>query len=579
MKTGAPAPEPTIDPLADALLAARLLALDPAGLGGICLRGGGPARELVIERLRSSLPPAAPWRRLPANADSEGLLGGIDVAASLAAGRAVHRRGLLSEACGGLVVVPMAERLRDAVAGQLAQAVDEAGGANATGAIGLVLLDDGHEADERPAVALLDRVAFECDLTRVASLDGSLPAAVMPVPLASVSELDDRQLAAIAAVSAALGIVSVRPLLFALAAARAHAACSGRQGVVQDDLMAAVRLVFAPRATQVPQSPESEDDPAPPAEERSEPEQGDARGPGELPPEEMLIEAALAAIPPDVLAAMAAGKTRRAGSSSGGGRRSQSKLRGKPLGARPGIPRGGARLALIDSLRAAAPWQPLRRRERGLDASSGTLLLEKDDLRIRRFEERAGSVTIFCVDASGSAAVARLAEAKGAVERILAQAYVKRSEVALVAFRGEGAELLLPPTRSLTRARRALAELPGGGGTPLAAGLRLGLQVAEAVASRGRTPFLVCLTDGSANIAADGAPGRGQAREDAMVAARALAGRRVEGIVIDISPRPRPEAAEIAAAAQMRYLPLPMADAAALERAVSAAQPAPQFAR
>jgi magnesium chelatase subunit D len=221
----------------------------------------------------------------------------------------------------------------------------------------------------------------------------------------------------------------------------------------------------------------------------------------------------------------------------------------------------------------------LRRRERGEDTSTTALFVEKDDLRIRRFEERAGSVTIFCVDSSGSAAVARLAEAKGAVERILAQAYVKRSEVALVAFRGEGAAVILPPTRSLTRARRALSELPGGGGSPLASGLQLSLQMAQGVASRGRTPFFVCLTDGSANIAADGKPGRGQAKEDALAAARAFAVRRIEGIVIDISPRPRPEAAELAAAMQARYLPLPMADAAALERAISAAQPAPQFAR
>jgi magnesium chelatase subunit D len=109
--------------------------------------------------------------------------------------------------------------------------------------------------------------------------------------------------------------------------------------------------------------------------------------------------------------------------------------------------------------------------------------------------------------------------------------------------------------------------------------LQTGLQVAEAAASRGRTPFLVVLTDGSANIAADGSPGRAQAKEDALSAARALRSRGVDGIVIDISPRPRPDAGEIAQAMDARYLPLPMADAAALERAVSAAQPEPQLVR
>ncbi|HEX5644193.1 MAG TPA: magnesium chelatase, partial [Erythrobacter sp.] len=159
MMVGAPAPDLAIDPLADALLAARLLALTPAALGGMCLRGGGPARDLVLECFAAAIPAGAPWRRLTANADDEGLLGGIDVAASLAAGRAVHRAGLLNEARGGAVVVPMAERLREATAGRLAQALDQAAGPDA---IALVLLDDGREPDERPAAALCDRVAFMC---------------------------------------------------------------------------------------------------------------------------------------------------------------------------------------------------------------------------------------------------------------------------------------------------------------------------------------------------------------------------------------------------------------------------------
>jgi hypothetical protein len=147
---------------------------------------------------------------------------------------------------------------------------------------------------------------------------------------------------------------------------------------------------------------------------------------------------------------------------------------------------------------------------------------------------------VFCVDASGSTAVSRLAEAKGAAELILAQAYVKRADVAVVAFRGEGADVLLPPTRSLTRAKRALAALPGGGGTPLASGLSLARQLGEAVAARGSTPVLVFLTDGSANIALDGTRGRSRAQEDALLAARAIAGAGHDAVVIDISPRPGP---------------------------------------
>ena len=137
-----------------------------------------------------------------------------------------------------------------------------------------------------------------------------------------------------------------------------------------------------------------------------------------------------------------------------------------------------------------------------------------------------------------------------------------------------GAELLLPPTRSLTRARRALAELPGGGGTPLASGIALGRTLAEQAAARGATPLLVFLTDGSANIAADGTPGRPRATEEALAAARSLAASDFAALVIDIAPRPRPEAHALAQAMQARYLPLPLADSAAIEHAVAVADPA-----
>ncbi len=130
------------------------------------------------------------------------------------------------------------------------------------------------------------------------------------------------------------------------------------------------------------------------------------------------------------------------------------------------------------------------------------MVVRRDDFRIARFAERAEATTIFAVDASGSAAVARLAEAKGAVELLLAEAYVARTQVALVAFRGTVAEVVLPPTRSLARAKRALAGLAGGGGTPLAAGLDVAAAVARVERGRGRSPFVVVLTDGRANIAA-----------------------------------------------------------------------------
>jgi magnesium chelatase subunit D len=175
---------------------------------------------------------------------------------------------------------------------------------------------------------------------------------------------------------------------------------------------------------------------------------------------------------------------------------------------------------------------------------------------------------IFVVDASGSAALHRLAEAKGAVELMLADCYVRRDQVALIAFRGSSAELLLPPTRSLSRAKRCLAALPGGGGTPLAAGVEAATALAELVRRRGETPMLVMLTDGRANIARDGSPGRPAAERDALVAAKQLAARGVATLLIDSAPTPHPAAQKLALELRARYLALPHADARMLSKAV-----------
>lgn len=554
MSGSEPAPP---DPARDACLALSLFLTAPAQLGGLSLRGSGPAREALLEMLRDT---GVAVRRMPAHVDDERLLGGVDLAVSLASGRTVRARGLLEEIAGGVLVVPLAERLDHAIAGRLAQALD--GDAR----FGLVLLDDGIE-DEGPPAALLERIAFHCDLTHARLVEGALRSA----DPANVAPLDEEALHALAATAAALGVHSIRALNFANAAARAHAALEGRVVVSEDDIAAAARLVLGPRATRLPEMPEQpEEEPAPPPDDTDAGERDAASDPGDTPLDDVVLDAALASIPPDLLARLAEGKARRS-SGSGGGKKRISGLRGKPLSARPGSPRGGARLALVDTLRAAVPWQQLRRRE--YEAANDRLIIRSSDIRVRRYEERSGRVTIFCVDASGSAAAARLAEAKGAVELMLAQAYVTRSEVALVAFRGTVAELLLPPTRSLTRARRVLSGMPGGGGTPLALGLQAGHQLAEAVQARGKTAHLVILTDGRANIDAERKGGRPQAKADALDAARAIAARGIDALVVDISARTAPEASELAQAMHARFLALPMADAAKLHAAVNAAAP------
>ncbi len=574
--------------LDDAMLAARLCAFDPAGLGGMILRGGGELRDAVVAALRDALPDGAPMRRIPAHVDDDALLGGLDLGATLALGRPVRQAGVLAAADGGLVVLPMAERMSDATAARIASVLD-AGSVEGTAVrVAVVALDDGVE-EEEPPHALVERLAFRIDLSDCRSpakagvqwrdLDDhtlrsqteTSAAGPRPAPGKETGGkiADSEVLATLAAASLALGIDSARAPLFALRAARALAALAGREAIAEEDVILAVRLVLGPRATRFPAPPEAEqelpeDAPPPPESDSGEEEQGEPK-----PPEDVVLEAALASLPRDVLEKLAAGRgRRRAGAARGKGERRKSMQRGRPMSARVGVPRGGLRLSLVDTLRAAAPWQTLR------DRGDGPIRIRRDDLRIRRFETRAETLTIFAVDASGSAAAARLAEAKGAVELLLAEAYVKRAQVALVAFRGTTAEILLPPTRSLTRARRALAELPGGGGTPLSIGLDTARELAEAARARGRTPFIVVLTDGRANIAADGSTVRERAEQDAEHAARAIGQAGIGAAFVDTSARPRPEGARLALAMGARYLPLPRADAATMHRAVAAVQAA-----
>lgn len=550
---------PAADPaMADSLLAARLFNLQPMKFGGIVLRGSGPVRDRLLELMVAGLALKGPVLRMPINIDTEQLLGGLDLTETLSRGRAVQRPGLLGRAAGGVVIVSMAERTAQNIAAHLAQAIDHR-------EIAIILLDDGIEADEAPPAVLLERAAFHCDLSAVRTLDFELRTAEsLGGPVRAPAK---RQLEALAVMAAALGIGSMRPALMADHCARISAAISGSDQIRTEDLEAAIRLVLAPRATRRPEMAE----PSPPQDEPDRP--GDDPGQSEeeqrqedIPLDDLMIEAAAASIPQHILDGIDRGTLRSAGGQSGSsGQKEKSSKRGRPLGSKPGIPGNGQKLALIDTLRAAAPWQSVRRASSG---TAQTIHIRKSDLRIRHYEQRRESLTIFAVDASGSSALSRLAEAKGAVELMLAQAHVKRSQVALIAFRQAGSEVLLPPTRSLTRARRALGALPGGGGTPLAAGLLEALMMADASSKRGQTPTIAVLTDGKANVTLAGDADRATAMQEVSDVSKRIAATGHQSIVIDISPRPREEAAQLASGLRGRYLALPRAGSAAMVEAI-----------
>lgn len=568
---------------ADAMLAAALLAIDPAGLGGAVLRsGGGPARDQWLKSFRSFLTAGAPVLKLPHYAAPDRLIGGLDVAATLSAGRPMFEPGLLAAADGGALILTSAERLETDKAALVAAALDtgevavqrDGMAASHAARFALVALDEGCAEDEHVPASLAERVAFLIRVPDIEDMDAGDASDIADARRHLVHVTLPGEIAeALCASAQALGIGSLRPVLFASRAARAIAALDGRSEVETTDAATAARLVLAPRATRMPapepepeQQHEPEDKEAPPPPD----DEGESPSPSEL--SELILEAVKSALPKGLLEGLASLIAPQSGRAGAGAQSAKTgSRRGRPAGTRKGLPGNGNRLNLIETLRTAAPWQRLRKLA---DPSRPGISIRRDDLRINRYRERHETTAIFVVDASGSAALSRMAEAKGAVELILADCYVRRDRIALVAFRGRKAEVLLPPTRSLSRARKSLAELPGGGGTPLGSAIDEGRMLADQVRRSGGVPLLVFLTDGRGNIARDGSADRAAARRDADDAARALRLQGFRSLVIDISGTPADAARLLATALAATYVPLPHADASQISASVSAAMKA-----
>ena len=545
-----------LSPWERAALALTVLAVDPVGVKGLWLRSrAGPVRDRVTAAL-TLLP--LPARRLHPSVDDTALYGGVDLAGTLATGRVARSAGVLDAPCA--LVLTMAERCPAGLAARLARVLDDPG-------FCLVALDEGVDDETLPS-ALTDRLGLFVDLdgmgwsdTAGITLDPERLAAARAIR----AETPPDAVAQLTRVAAAMGITSLRAPLLTLACARALAAWSGRDVIAEEDLQRAAELVLAHRGDLPQQAPEPEPEQEPPPPDPGETEPEQPQDMGDRIPDDILLEAVRAALPAGLLERLRAGRAAKSAKGSGAGAAIKGNRRGRPLTPRPGQPGSGLRIDLVSTLRAAAPWQGVRGR------GPHGLAIRASDLRIKRFQETSDRLLIFAVDASGSSAMARLAETKGAVELLLAQAYARRDHVALVAFRGQGADLMLPPTRSLVQTKRRLAGLPGGGGTPLAAGLKLAFEVAGQARARGMTPTVALLTDGRGNIALDGTVSRELAEADAQRLARALRAAGTPALIVDTGNRPTPSLRVLAGMLGAPYIPLPRADSQRLSAVLTAA--------
>jgi magnesium chelatase subunit D len=601
----------------DALTSLQLLQLDPSGLGGVCLRAShGPVRERWLSALANL---GLPLVKVPGSADAERLLGGIDLAYTLQTGQLRMQAGLLQQADQGLVCLPMAERLPPALLAPLVQALDSGlvpathhhTPASAT-RFGVVALDESMPDEPSVGAALQERLALWLDLHWVSpsdiALDLSLASAdgqgdelhiqLSPQALLQARErlqriqATDAQLQALCASAMGLGIGSLRAPSLALRVACGHAALNGRSVLDDEDLGFAARCVLAPRATQWPTEPSAdaapqtapEDDtqaPAPPesqdpAHKSDAPDnaQSDNTNADQDPPspsepsaedlQEMMVAAALASLPPHMLDALATQSgTRQSNTSGRSGQTRAGSQRGRPLPPRPGRPGGQTRLHVLATLRAAAPKQRLRQTH-----STGRVAIRAEDFHIQRYQQRSSSCLILALDASGSAALQRLAEAKGAVELLLQQSYARRDSVCIVAFRGAQAQLLLPMTRSLVRAKRAMTGLPGGGGTPLALALKMAHEQAAQLQRQGITPILVVLSDGRANVTLQGLGGRAQAQTDAQSWGLQWRASGHRALWIDTSVQPDAQTQQLATHMGASYLPMPQVQSQRMAQAI-----------
>ena len=614
-----------------------LLAIDPRLKGALIASESGSGKSILARAFGSLLPPrgvdcgrsrvdpsrdrelASDTLELPLNITEDRLLGGLDLERTIATGRREIAAGLLAQANGRVLYVNDINLLDSNTATHVAHALDssqvhlEREGLSAIHDADFMFVGTFNSAEGDASSLLRDRVglivdsrtecsadenaeiiarAFQFDKDpfnfaddfafETARLKSDIEAARARLPGVRVSKNQVRQ---ISQIGMRLGVEGNRADVFALKAARASAALAGRDAVTEDDLVAAIQLVLVPRATTLPSPSEETKEQAPDLEEANHREAGDGDRdsiPGAI--EDLIIQAIDAQLPKDLLSpAQRIARPARTGKRI----KASTSIRGRYV--RSAINRTrDARVAIDATLRAAAPFQLFRRAQGDLNRkwSSGAeaikdamaparVKIDAGDLRFKEFKKRSGILFIFAVDASGSMALNRIAQAKGALTRLLQQAYLHRDKVALITFRGEKSDVLLAPTRSVELAKQLVDGLPAGGGTPLSAGIVKTIELARLARLRGTSrAMLVLFTDGRANVGL----GEGRASRTASTIldelrrlGALLGSEEISTVVVDTKSRfvSSGDGEALARILGARYFYLPRADAGAVYDAIA----------